>query len=249
MKKTIQTRGIILLLFLSGAGQFCTLLAAGRKIVPPDPESYVPGHEAQASYVYETFGDNPSRITMTSKSVSSSESSFMEGESGQPSYVYATFGPKSFVSSAASAAIGQARGRPTEWGGGMEGFGRRMGSGFATHLVKNTIAFPIAAIRHEDLRYHRSNETGFGPRLRYALLSTVITRKTTTGQKTFASGNVTGTVGASLLSRFWQPAAFHTLASGFSTMGISFGAQAGWNVAHEFWPQHKKSAPPAPEER
>jgi hypothetical protein len=112
----------------------------------------------------------------------------------------------------------------------------------ATHVVKNTIQFGVAAARHEDLQYHPSNETGFRPRLRHALVSTVVTRKTTTGQKTVAAGRISGAMGSGLISRAWQPAAARTIGGGLASGGIMLGADAGANVAREFWPRKKHAA-------
>jgi len=112
-----------------------------------------------------------------------------------------------------------------------------MASGFGQHIVKQTIQFGVASVRHEQLGYQRSDLKGFGPRLRHALLSTVVTRKTTTGQPTVAAGRISGSFGAGFISRLWQPARLHTIGSGFATTGVIFGVDAGTHVAREFWPE------------
>ena len=158
-------------------------------------------------------------------------------------YVKETFGKKAYVGTAGRAAMGQAVNHPHEWGRGPAGFGKRLASGFATHVVKNSIEYGVAGIRHEDLQYHRSDKRGFGPRLKHALVSTVVTHKTTTGRRTVASGKIAGAMGSGLISRVWQPARLHTVSSGLATGGITLGAEAGMNVAREFWPRkHPSSA-------
>jgi len=161
-------------------------------------------------------------------------------------YKKETFSKKAAIMTGVRATVGEITGSPKGWGRGIDGFGKRLASGFATHVVKNTIEYPIAAARHEDLLYHPSNKQGFGPRLGYALTSTVITRKTTTGRKTVASGRISGAIGSGLISRAWQPAAARSIGAGFASAGISLGAQAGMNVAQEFWPRKKKTAPLEP---
>jgi hypothetical protein len=153
-------------------------------------------------------------------------------------YVKDTFGKRAAVRTGASAGVQQLRNSPRQWGGGAKGFGKRVGSGFAQHVVKNSIQYPIAAIRHEELGYRPSGKKGFGPRLGYALSSTVITHKTTTGKKTVASGRIAGAMGSGLISRAWQPAALHTVSSGVASGGVMLGVDAGTNVAREFWPRH-----------
>ena len=131
-----------------------------------------------------------------------------------------TFGKKALGGVGARAAIGR-RGS----------VGSRLATGMAGHVVNNTIKFGVGAARHEDLHYHRSNRKGFGPRMRHALVSTVVTRKTTSGKKTVAAGNISGAMGSGML-----------VGSGAASGGITLGASAGANVAREFWPRKKRKA-------
>jgi len=165
-------------------------------------------------------------------------------DAGIPSkhrFVKQTFSPAAVARAGAGAAIGQARNSPHEWGQGVAGFGKRLGSALGTHIVKASIQYPVAYARHEALGYQPSNKSRFLPRLKYALESTVITHKTNTGRRTIAAGEISGVIGSGLISRLWQPASTHTVASGFGTAGIALGADAGMNVAKEFWPKHPKA--------
>jgi hypothetical protein len=156
--------------------------------------------------------------------------------------MHETFGKGALAGVGARAGINQARRAPKEWGGGAGGFGKRLASGMGTHIINNSIKFGVAAARHEDLHYYPSNEKGFGPRMRHALVSTVVTRKTTTGKKTVAAGRISGALGSGLISRAWQPAAAGSLGAGAASGGITLGAAAGANVAREFWPRKKRRA-------
>jgi hypothetical protein len=152
-------------------------------------------------------------------------------------YAKATFGPKAMLGVGAGATVQHVRNSPHEWGRGPAGFGKRIGSAFGTHVVKNSIEFGVASVRHEEMGYRRSGKQGFGPRLKYALVSTVVTRKTTTGKRTAAVGRMSGAMGSGLISRAWQPARLHTVASGVASGGMMLGVEAGTHVAREFWPQ------------
>jgi hypothetical protein len=138
---------------------------------------------------------------------------------------------------AAGAGVQHARNTPHEWGSGIAGFGKRLGSAFGTHFVKVGIQLPVAAIRHEAVGYRPLRAGGFRPRLKHALLSTVVTRKTTTGKQTVALGRISGTVGSGFISRLWQPARLRTVSSGISSSGTTFGVDAGRHVVQEFWPE------------
>jgi hypothetical protein len=154
-----------------------------------------------------------------------------------PSYVKQTFNKSGAARTVAGAGFEQATGAPHEWGGGMQGFGKRLASGFGSHIVKHTIQYPIAKFRHEHVGYIRSDEKGVGPRMKHALLATVITPRTDREGNTIATGHIAGALGAGFISRLWQPERLHTVASGFSTAGLIFVADAGGNVLREFWPE------------
>ena len=134
---------------------------------------------------------------------------------------------------AAKAGIGQLRGHPRNYGGGMAGFGKRLGAGFTTHAVKTTVEHVIAAPLHEDLHYHKADKSGFSPRLWHALKSTVITHSTRSGKAHPAVGRLSGHATAGIVSQV----ALHA-GSGAATAGLGLAAEAGVNVAREFWPRH-----------
>jgi hypothetical protein len=135
----------------------------------------------------------------------------------------------------ARAALAQAIGYPKEFGGGAAGFGKRLGFGFATHAVKTTVEHVVAAPLHEDLHYHKSTETAFGPRLRHALVSTVVTTNTHTHKRPPAAGRISGNAAAGVLSGVVLHAS-----AGATTAGIGLAVDAGTNVAREFWPRHTR---------
>src|SRR5579863_10087308 len=84
-------------------------------------------------------------------------------------YLRRTFSPAAVGNAGLGASVTQATNTPSEWGQGAAGFGKRMGSAFGKHLVKNGIQYPVGKLFHEEFGYRRSNKTGFGPRLKYAL--------------------------------------------------------------------------------
>ena len=143
-----------------------------------------------------------------------------------------TYGKRAVVGVVGRAGLGQATNHPQKWGRGASGFGKRVGSGFATHAVKTTVEHAVAAPLHEDLHYHRSTKHGVAPRLGHALASTVVTRNTKTGKRTPAAGRISGHAAAGAVSQ-----AALVGGSGASTAGVGLAADAGANVAREFWPR------------
>lgn len=160
--------------------------------------------------------------------------------------------PSGYMQPVIGALVRHARNSPEEWERNWGGLGKRLGSATARHAIKNTIKYGVGSLLHEELHFRSSGKTGFGPRLRYALLSTVITRKTTTGNRTLAVGEISGVLGGALISRLWQPLRLKTVGSGFTTAGATLGSDAIYNVVREFWPEirhprrGKKLPVPAP---
>lgn len=68
-------------------------------------------------------------------------------------YLAGLTGYQAILQSAASSGISQAQGKPEEWGGGAEGYGRRFGHAYAQNLIHRTLQYGISAALHEDDRY------------------------------------------------------------------------------------------------
>ena len=147
---------------------------------------------------------------------------------------HATFGKGAAARVTAGAAINQLRGYPRNYGGGIAGFGKRLGAGFATNAVGRTVEHGLAARLHEDLDYHRSGKRGVGPRLGYALESTVVTHDTRTGKRTPAVGRIAGHAASGAFAQGVLAAG-----SGAATAGVGLGIDAGANVAREFLPRRR----------
>jgi hypothetical protein len=151
-------------------------------------------------------------------------------------YLKELINPLSFVESAASSAWGQLRDRPHEWGEGGAGYGRRFASSFGQHAVEDTLKFGLANALHEDNRYVASGRRGFGPRLIYALETTLQSRDQD-GDRQVSYSKIGSLAGASLLSRLWQPHSTGGAGNGAVNFGISVAFAASLNVAREFMPR------------
>lgn len=140
-----------------------------------------------------------------------------------------------------SAALGQARNAPHEWGRGPAGFAKRLGSGAAHYVVKDGIQRGVGAALHEEQNnYVRANKPGFGPKLKSAAQNTFWVKHKNSNKRYPAVGRLSGDFGSGMASRLWQPARLHTVSSGLATGGISVGADFGWNLAREYMPEHRR---------
>lgn len=157
-----------------------------------------------------------------------------------------TFGKFVYVRTGASAVFDQIRNHPREWERSAAGFGRRAASSFSRHAISTGIQYGVAHIRDEQLGYTPSGRDGFWPRTKYALVSTVVTRKVRTGNRTVASGRISGLFGSALISRLWMPSRIRTVSSGVTSGGVSMGVDAGLNMVREFWPEIRRRKRVAP---
>jgi hypothetical protein len=149
--------------------------------------------------------------------------------------VVQSMGTRGLVGAALGAAIGQAMNTPSEWGQGMEGFGKRYGSGFAGTLTRQSMEFAAEGILHQDPRYFPSERKGFKARLKNVLLQTVVTR-TDGGRYEFAYARVGSAFGNGLLVNAWQPRSNNSFGDGITRGLISLGSDAGFNFLQEFVP-------------
>jgi len=136
------------------------------------------------------------------------------------------------------AAVNQARNEPPEWGQGAAGFGDRFASGCGRMLIGRTIRFGVAAVDHEDPRFHLSNETGAWRRLRYATIHYFIV-KTDGGSQIPAFSRFAGVYGAAFISNAWYPASRANTQHAVLRGTTALSAGVAWNVFREFWPDIK----------
>ena len=156
-------------------------------------------------------------------------------------YLKNTVNPVSLFRTAASAGWGQWRDRPEEWGEGSHAFEHRVISSYAEHITFTTLMYGSSSLFHEDNRYLPSGETGFKPRLRYALESSFLARHDD-GTRHVSISNIVAIVGAALISRTWQPHDTRGLRPAAINMGVMVSAAAGFDVLREFLPDllHRK---------
>jgi hypothetical protein len=147
--------------------------------------------------------------------------------------VGAWFGPVT------SSLIDQVNSQPPEWGGGIEGYGKRLASRFGTGVVQSTVqAIGCAALR-QDPRYVRSPDTGAWHRIGHAFLFTILTKNndgnTRLGIATLGSYYVAG-----MVSQSWMPSRFTALGDGVRDGNRQVIISVLLNNVQEFWPEIRR---------
>lgn len=153
-------------------------------------------------------------------------------------YRKAVISPSSVGKQLFTAGLAQWRDSPPEWGQGMEGYGKRIGSRVATHAVQGTFRYSVAHWRGEDIKYHPSELGGKWDRVMYAVKRTFVVPRTDGLGTTVSIANFAGAYGGATVSAFWHPADRRTPRAVLFTGTLSLGYQAAGNIVREFW-RHK----------
>jgi hypothetical protein len=148
-------------------------------------------------------------------------------------YVKSTVGPFALARTAASAGIQQANDSPEEWEQGMKGYGKRFASGFGRNAIRQTITYGLDEALDLDTGFQKSTRSGFGPRLKDALLQN-ITSRTRSGKRVLSAPRFIGVYsGGVIAAEAWYPERYSYkdgLRSGTTTILTGFGI----NVIREF---------------
>ena len=147
--------------------------------------------------------------------------------------------PLTLLYSAAGAGIGQWRDEPPEWRQGAAGFGRRFAASEGWKVTQNSISLGFDKAFGLDPRFHRSNETRIWPRLRGAVMQTLVAYKDS-GGRSFNYSEVCGSYGASLISNSWFPSHSNGVGDALERGTIGLSLNTASNVAKEFWPDIRR---------
>jgi len=152
-----------------------------------------------------------------------------------------TFDQSSLIQSLFNAGIDEATGSYKGYGGGMQGFGKRLGAESAGVFTGNFMAdFFLPTITREDPRYFRKGPGTSGNRFLYAI-SRVVVARTDHGTPTLNISELAGTMASAEFAQVYLPKGDRntkTLAIGAF---LSIAEDAGINILKEFGPDwHKK---------
>jgi len=151
-------------------------------------------------------------------------------------YFKTTFSVESVLRSSAGAGISQWTNTPSEWGQGGEGYARRLGNSYAQHIMRSTLMYGASSVLHEDNRYILSEESTFGPRLKYAIASSFLARRDD-GTRRLSFSRLGSYVATAFISQEWQPHSTNGAQNSAAKFGIAMGTTVGFNVAREFFPK------------
>jgi hypothetical protein len=149
-----------------------------------------------------------------------------------------TFGVYKFFAVGVRAGYDQLTNTPSEWKQGFTAYSKRYASQFGTTVARQTFAFGLESVLHEDPRYFPSGDKAFSKRLRSVLRQALITR-TDSGRNRFATARVASAAGAAFLANKWQPPSTSDTETALTTFGITIAGDAAYNFLQEFFPRFR----------
>jgi hypothetical protein len=148
-------------------------------------------------------------------------------------YVWSTLGLPGALHATLSGALEQWRGAPPEWGSGAGGYTKRWASEFAEAAIGNTTKYAVARALHHDPSFTRCRCSGFGPRLRHALVSPFVAR-TRNGRQVFSPATVAGLAAENIIpASTWYPEPLGAR-GGLAHAGSGILGKLGVDIFREF---------------
>ena len=139
--------------------------------------------------------------------------------------------PGAYMKRMFAAGIDQARGVPSPWDDGWDGYVERFASREGQFIAANTLAYlGNVALKYEP-RYDQCRCTGFWPRTRHAIMRNFLTYNETEQELRPQWALYGGSFGGGLLSTAWKP---HPR-NGFAEGGRAMLGQAGYGALLNFF--------------
>ena len=149
-------------------------------------------------------------------------------------YAFDAYGPYPVAGAAVAAGINQYSNAPPEWGQGAQGFGKRMGSDFAIAAIGTTTRYGLAEAFRDDTLYYRCECRGVLPRMRNAVVSTLIARRGQDGHRVFSVPALLAPYAGAMIAVYgWFPDRFGAK-DAFRMGNYSMLGYMGGNLALEF---------------
>jgi hypothetical protein len=142
--------------------------------------------------------------------------------------------PVFFVRTAAWAGVQQARDNPSEWRQGANGYGKRLGAGFADGVTGSLISNAILpSLLHQDPRYFYQGTGTKWSRARHAMLAPFVCKGDNGATQPNYSEWGGSLIGYSISAAYY-PNSSRTAGHVFENFGIDMGLHIAGSLAQEF---------------
>ena len=150
-------------------------------------------------------------------------------------YMSDTFGPYPLAGAAVVAGVNQAYNTPPEWKQGAEGYGKRFASNFGIASVSTATRYVLAEALKEDTLYYSCECKGLFPRLRHAVISTLMARRGDDGHRIFSFASLVAPYAGSMTAVYaWYPNRYNAK-DAFRMGNYTMLGYVGGNIGLEFF--------------
>jgi len=151
-----------------------------------------------------------------------------------------TYSPYTVAGTAFNATWAQMTGQWYQYGGGMQGWGKRFGATLADTEGRALIqSFALSSVLRQDPRYFHSFKKGLIPRAWYAGTRVLVTRNDQ-GQSTLNTSELLGALFASSLENAYYPSSDRGFNQTMTRYIGAIGSDATTNLLREFWPDIRR---------
>ena len=156
-------------------------------------------------------------------------------------YQQTTFSPFALTGPLAGAAVVQwTTHNPPEWQQGLDGYGRRVLSGYSRQVIANTIGFGVAFAANEDPRHFPTGQHGVWKRGIYAAREAFVSHNANTGGLMPAYSRIAGVYAAGFISNAWYPPPYSNVHSALYRGSTALVSDIVWQEFKEFWPDVRR---------
>jgi hypothetical protein len=150
------------------------------------------------------------------------------------------YSPYTFANAAFEAGIAQMSAQWPQYGGGMQGWGKRYGATLADTESRRFIqTYLLSTVLHQDPRYFPSTKTSLIGRAWYAATRVVVTRGDN-GHSEFNFSEMLGALSTSALQNSYYPQHYRTVDATISRFTGALSSDATSAILREFTPDLKR---------
>jgi hypothetical protein len=155
-------------------------------------------------------------------------------------FLHRAYSPYTFASAAYEAGIAQMSDQWPQYGGGMQGWGKRFGATLADTESRRFIqTYLLSTVLHQDPRYFYSTKTSLIGRAWYAATRVIITRGDN-GRSEFNTSEILGALSTSALQNTYYPKHYRNVNDTLGRFTGSLSSDATSAILREFTPDLKR---------
>lgn len=229
---------LVTLALLSPAGSLAQQPAgagAGRSTLPDSPQpkneqatkqsvghtSHFIGYVSDRSFIFPDLATREGPLTVGGKS---------------KLFVNQSISPPYLLAAGLSAAVGQAREVPKDYGQGWDAYGGRYGAAIARASSNSFFStFLIASALHQDPRFFPQSHPTFWGSVKYSAERVFVTRNDS-GRDVFNTSGIVGTLAAEALANVYLPDSEQTGAKTAKRYGTDLAWRFAGNMFKNYWP-------------